>query len=438
MTSIPAVSSSGGPQARRRRTIACLASTFLLTGAGPALAYWEVVPELNLGLTYESNPRYQSENEDSASGALVQMGLDMGLETPETTIRLLPRWRKTEYFASEDDDLNDDDTYLDLNASRRTERAEFGLGGSWRDQGVRTSEFVRDTDSTGAVDPSGSGRFINLEDEQRYWTVRPSVVYILSQRNTLRAGLSYSETDYREADSTAVRSYFDYDYTSADLTLAHAIDERNSLSFGVTASGYEADRDTFDIFNQPFQVQYKSDSYGVNAGYEHEFSERLTGSLQLGSARSTVDFCSAGTCVNSSADQNFVGNLSLTRRSERTRFSSSISRALAPSSNGTEIVSDRLHFRLDRNLTRLLDGSIGVIWSEDSSVGEPVEGQPFREDRTYFTLDTNVSWRLSRLWSLTGTYSYTSDEYDVTTFTNDRKNNRVFLTLRYRGIGIRR
>ena len=102
----------------------------------PALAYWELVPRVEGGITTETNPynRLENQSSDSATGAFADFRLDSAYRTQRDVVTLVPRFRTYQYTGS-DDRLDDDDYSLDLNASRQWDTASgrpaSRLPGQW-------------------------------------------------------------------------------------------------------------------------------------------------------------------------------------------------------------------------------------------------------------------------------------------------------------------
>jgi hypothetical protein len=185
-----------------------------------------------------------------------------------------------------------------------------------------------------------------------------------------------------------------------------------------------------------------TDSFGITAAYEHTFSERLTGTANVGVSRSSVEVSGSfvGPTPTRNEERNFVGNVTLRRRAEQGNLNFSLGRRVAPGSSGSEVVQDTLRLALDRNLTPTLTGTLASIVQQQSAVGRVFQAGPLvRQDRTYFTVDSTLSWRMTENLSLIGTYTYVFNKNDVTNATNNSEtNNRLYLGVLYRGVGFRR
>jgi hypothetical protein len=191
----------------QHRMSAATALTVLLPGllvSAPALAYWELVPRVEGGITTETNPYNDLETEgyDSATGAFADFRLDSTYRTARDTITLVPQLRTLQYSGSEDG-LDDDDYSLSLNTSHQWNIASASLLLAYRDNGIRTNEF--NTATPGQT----------VEDSQQTWSLDPSLNYVLSERNSLQFSGDLSDITY---DASPDSGYYDYRNTNIQAT----------------------------------------------------------------------------------------------------------------------------------------------------------------------------------------------------------------------------
>lgn len=432
----------------------------------PAYAYWELIPQVNVGITAENNPRYISDESEDAQNAINPnatanaMGVFMeaqvtgAYKTPSGGVSLTPRIRNTNYLKS-NKDLNDDDLYLDLIGEHNGALGSIALSGRYQETGVRTSEFESAT-PTNPDDPGpvtgGSGRF--SDDTQQTWNLRPSLSYQLSPRNLIGISGQFAETTYDEDRGVLLtsRDYLDYSYSSLDVSLRHVLDATNYFALGLNGGNFLAD-ESGRLFRN------STDSFGINATYNRIISDTLTGSLTIGVTRSAIDVAGiiggfdpltealcrpSNPCSTSDEERNFVGSIDLRKRSELTTLNFSIASQIAPRSDGTEVIQEQVRLYVDRRLTNRLGGTLGALYSMESAVGQVFQPETAtlglaRQDRDYLTIDTGLSWRLTATMTVYGTYSYVSDTTDLIGGGNvHQTNNRLYLGVRYQGTGIRR
>jgi hypothetical protein len=416
---------------RHRHCLSAAALTLLLPGLlapQSAQAYWELIPRIEGGITTETNPynRLETQSYDSATGGFADFSLDGTLKTPRDTIRLVPRLRTFEYTGS-NSDLDDDDWSIDLNTSHQWSVASASLLLAYRDNGIRTNEFNTAT----------PGQTTN--DSQQTWTLGPSLNYVLSERNSLQFTADLTDIEY---DAEPTSGYYDYTNSSLQTTWIHAFDEQTSLLLSVNGGKFKA--------TDPYSTAENiTDSYGATAGLERKLTPTVTGTLTLGASHSSQDvsreayfgfICplgfvldTQGQCQLSESSDNFIGGLSLRQTSELMTTTIEYSQSQAPRSNGSSVVSDSFRLKFNRDLSQRFEGSLDLLYTSDSALGDYG-----RQDRVYYSATTSLRYRLTEYLSLYGTYAYTVNEDDENDGGEQQKNNRLFFSLVYRGVGIRR
>lgn len=404
----------------------------------PASAYWELIPEIGAGLTWESNPRYVSDElKDDVSGTFTDVRLIGALRTPANEVSGSFSFRDTNYLKA-NQDLNDDDWNADLNATHKAERGSVGLSAGYQESGIRTGEFESGIPGDPDAPPGtagGTGRFSG--GTQDSVNARATLTFALSPRNSAELSARTAETTYDLRDSQLIdaESYFDYTSGGVSLGMSHYFNEKNFFQLTLNGGSFTAEDP-----EGPFRNT--TDSFGINAGYSRAVTPTLTASMTVGVARSSVDisglpfdpltgaFCpQSAPCAASDEDRNFVGSLNVRKRSERTTFNLDISRALAPRSNGTEVVQDDFRFFVNRTLTSRFSTDIGAVLTSSTAVGGLG-----RDDQDYRTIETRLNYRLTSTLSAYTTYSYVSTD-DVV---EKDVNNRLYFGITYRGTGLRR
>lgn len=427
-----------------------LAAPLLLAGATVQAQYaWDATPRVALGTEYEDNPRLTRNEalQDSATGAIVDAELRLRARTERTEWLLRPRLRSSWYAGSKNEDLEDNDWYVDLNASHQLQRAGFGFTSNFQDVAVRSSEFASAIpDDPDAPPPTGdSGELIRVDDMRQTLTVNPYASLVLTERNRLDFFAGYTDVSFDR--NTASRA--DYDYLSGGISFQHALDQLNRISIGVNAS-------RFDAAESGFILENSSDNYGISGTWERTLSPTWTASATVGANRTSsetvyspvpfteffVNACAREVaegifvlddpCKLKDSTSNFVGSGELRRRGEVNNFTASVSRAISPNASGTEVIRDTFRVFFDRQFTEMLVASAGVLLYDEESVGEFA-----RRDRLYYRGEASLRWRFAREWWLRGAYAYTRDKDDLLADGQSVDNHRVFVGIEWRGLGWR-
>lgn len=420
------------------RMPASTALTVLLYGllaSAPALAYWELIPRVEGGITTETNPynRLETQSYDSATGGFADIRLDGAFTTPRDTITLVPRFRTFEYSGS-DNSLDDDDYSIDLNADHQWDISSASLRLSYRDNGIRTNEF--NTATPGQT----------TDDSQQTWSIGPSLNYVLSPRHSLRFTADLTDIEY---DASPQAGYFDYTNSNIQATWIYAYSTKTTLLLSANGGRFKATNpyppESTGFFSSTGNT---TDSVGGTLAVERKLTPTLTTTVTLGSSRSTQDveglkydpdnpsfLCPTypTLCSISESSNNFVGGITLRQTSEVMTTTIDYSQSQAPRSTGSSVVSESFRLNFDRELSRRFNGSVNLLYTSDSALGDYG-----RRDRVYYSAGTTVRYRLTEYLSLYGTYAYTINEDDANDGGVKQKNNRLFFSLVYRGVGIRR
>ena len=399
----------------------------------PALAYWELVPRVEGGITTETNPynRVETQSYDSATGGFADFRLDSSYRTPRDVITLVPRFRTYQYTGS-NGRLDDDDYSIDLNASHQWDTASGSLQAGYRNNGIRTSEF-------NTVTPD---QYTN--DTQETWSFGPSLSYTLSALDSLQLAADYSDITFNASPQAG---YFDYTNSSVQATWIHGFSQKTSALFSVNGGKFKANNPYGPAENNYQPSENNTDSLGGTIALEHKLSPTVTATITAGSSHSTQDIkgiyydpynpgylCPTfpfALCSISQSSNNFVGGITLSQASEVMTTTFDYSQSQAPRSNGTSVVSESFRLNFQRTLSQRLNGSLNLLYTSDSALGNYG-----RQDRRYYSGNAALRYRLTQTLTVSGSYNYSVNDDDANSA--EQKDNRLFLSLIYTGVGIRR
>lgn len=412
----------------RHVKFAAILPALLLPGlliSGRALAYWELIPRIEGGITTETNPnnRVESENYDSATGGFIDLRLDGALQTPRDVVTLVPRLRSSRFGGSDSAQLDDDDYSINLNATHSWDIASTGLEIAYRDNGIRTSEF--NTANPGQT----------TDDSQKTLSFDPSLNYALSERNSFQFTADLTDIEY---DASPTSGYYDYRNSGLQATWIHVFDAKTSMLLSANGGKFKA--------TDPYSVaENTTDSLGGTVAMERKLTPTISTTVTLGSTHSTQDvegliydpnnpgfLCPTYPvlCSISESSNNFTGGVTLRQRSEVMTTTIDYSQSQAPRSNGTSVVSDSYRIDFQRTLTRRLDGSINLLYTSDSALGNFG-----RQDRAYFSGNAALRYRLTNTLTLNGSYNHSVNNDDGNS--GKQKNDSLYLSVIYTGVGIR-
>jgi hypothetical protein len=145
----------------------------------------------------------------------------------------------------------------------------------------------------------------------------------------------------------------------------------------------------------------------------------------------------------STSDTTLLGNLGIRQRSEKTVLNVDIGRSQVPRSDGRQITQDQIRIYVDRKITGQLNGRIGLIALDQSGIGDFD-----RFDQTYYAVDLSGAYRIARDWTVQTTYRFQTNDSRFQSVLNlgqnptvsdvEQANRALFVSVVYRGVGIRR
>lgn len=407
-----------------------LGTLALLLPATVAQAWaWQLVPLVDAIVSYETNPdnSIEKSNEDDATIASTRLQLQLSGNTPDSSLRFTPSARLRQAYGNDDNNqLDGTDVQLPLVYSRQSQRSRTNVGAGISFLPSRDSEYQvvnpNEPSPPGGVgcSPNAAG-ICSIDETQTRWYVAPGYSYDLSQRMQLSVSGQYSNVSY---DESRITRRFDYDYSSASVSLLRILDARNRINVSLGASRYDAELPSTDVEN-------RSDTISTSAGWEYAFSPRTSLNLILGA--SFNDFRSSGSptidglpcldistgefvlCSSKGKDSSFVGELFLTRReSDQINLRFGASQQIQPSSDGAQVEVSTLTAFGERAFTPRFKMSAGVSYIQQDAVGaETLLVFRQRTDRDYLRTELTARWKISRNLSLRGQFNYYTDEYDA-------------------------
>jgi hypothetical protein len=420
----------------------------LLPGLAAGAA-WELIPTVEAGTVYETNPRYLRDcrntdppgarcGNEYAMGTFVDARVTAAWRTPDTEVRLTPRVRDWNYLES-NKDLNNNDQYLDLGVLQRFQRVQIGLLAQYSDTLVRQQIVQGATPDDPDVPPpitGGGSQQVDDGASQERWSATPYFNYNLSPRNVLVLQLGYSSTSF---DDRANIRFFDFDTTSAEVSLTHTLDQKNQFGIAVNASTFDANN--FERTDNPlFRIENETDNYGINATYERALTQTLRATLRLGTVRNSSLVTSGGSTFRAS-ESSLLGNFGIRKRSAKTTLNFDVGRTQVPRSDGRQVTQDEARFFVDHNFTQRFSGRVGVVYLDQSTIGDFD-----RFEQQFWTGDLSVAYRLLPTWTVRALYTYRDTSTDFAQFGDfgnfgqsfDQENRRLFLSVTWSGLGWRR
>lgn len=393
---------------------------------------WSARPRVSLRLVYDDNPRLWRNHTNDALGVITEAAVDLGWSDGVSQLSFTPRLRYNEY-GSDHPELDSLDQYYTLSGVTRTERAKFGVTASASFATVLSTEDV--------VEETGGRDRRDRKVDRDSLTISPSFSYVLSERNTLGVDFSASDVDYQG------RGYHDYQFYTANLSLGHALSERDTVSAIIYLSRYDRTMlESGTILRIPFwggllavpvrgDVDATTDSIGVQAGYERSLTETLKGRVAAGVVRSELSADKARLAgglgsvelVEDNTDWGQLINLSLSEKLERMTWDFAASRSLSPTSDGVLVRRDEVSGGLTRELAPRASGRLRLMGFRE----EGLKSSGDYSDRKYARLEAGISYRLTPFWTLSGWYQFRREKYEYADAA--ATSNAFWITIGYQG-----
>ena len=362
-------------------------------------AEWSAEPSVALRADYNDNINLTSAPHPGVWGIKLSPDVKFSGETETLKVTGGLNVRINRYFG--EDGLDTIDHTLSLRSDYKAERDLVGL----KIDSIRDSTLVSELATTGAV---------QARRQRSLLTANPTWSRALTEATSLRASYSYTDVHYDESAGTGLINYGDQ---SASVGIESKLDERNVVNVTAYYDRYETN-----------PAESRASTYGVQGGYDHDFSETLHGSFVVGLRRtqSTISsdalvcdgpiilgFClgtiTEVTSVQKETSSGYTLNASLAKRWETDTVSGQLSREINPSGVGSLIQTDRIQMIWTKEWSPTLSSNISAAAYRSRYIGGVVTNSNTR----YYTVEPRLTWRLAEGWALDAGYSYARQNYET-------------------------
>ena len=391
------------------RAASLIGGIALALGAGTALAAdWAYDPKVTASYEYNDNLRLTDTpgQEIKVSGGSLDAQLLVQGETPRTLFQLTPRLRSTFYPGDEDQETNDQ--FLRMMLKHKGERSESTLDANYSRVDTLGKYFPSAGvgDGGGLGDPGhgdGVGRSTSQNRETRLG-VSPQFSFDVSERHGIEASAGYLDVSF-EHHVEGDREDFSNIYGA--VAYRYKMSPTRSLAVGAGISHFKQDGSA------------ATDSETVGVEWSSKISETSQWFVRAGASRTE----SAGD--SSSSDSGFAGGAGVRWSFEVTDIFFDLNRSVDPNASGRFVQRDQLRMHVARRLSPMTTIDLGGRFIRDGQTGSDITF----EERQYAAGSIGVSWRMSREWSLGGSYTYVWREYESQP--DPAESNRVSLGITY-------
>lgn len=384
---------------RRRR-----AGLWAITGAAVGLyaaaatgAEWSLAPSVGLGVYYDTNPALITGEHESSSGAYGNAILGFQYATERSQANIGAAYYGARY--REEGYENDDEGVIGLRSfTRPTERQTLGLDGEYRRSSLY-EQRAKTEPGTGDIRDTDVGLARVRRD---YWWAEPRWGIQMTERNALDIRYRHTEAQYDEILD-------DYDEDIGTVAVAHTLNPRDDIRFGVRGSRYRSP-----------SADSRSTTSTVFLGFGRAFTATSRMELYVGGAKATEE-----TGTDKYDVTGYVFRVGFTQRTELTRLELVLSRDAHPSGGGRLVASDQVRMDLHHRVAERSE--IGLrAWVFRDSV---LQGEDPTLDRTYAEIEPAWSWNWTPELAVITSYRYRWQKYDVNE--TAASSNAVFAGLGY-------
>ncbi len=246
-------------------------------------------------------------------------------------------------------------------------------------------------------------------------TISPSYRYQLTERDSISLGGSYSTRTYSTTD------FGDTETKSVNTGWQRQFSERLSGGLNLSVSNYQTDALT---------LSSDDNNYNVSTTVTYKLSElwQLNGSVGIRKLNSHRTDNFGVTENNSSSGSAF--DFSANRTTELGSLSMGLSRSLSPSSDGNVNEQDRINANWSKKLTEQLSTNLSASYQQSTSA--TADSSSKRENINF---SPSIKWQFERNLGLNLAYNYRQQKQSIAN--TNVSSNAVMMTLIYDWDGIR-
>ena len=393
-------------------TVAIVAATSFFGVQTVTAAEWRLEPELRVGYEFDDNAVLITIGGATAEieGYILEGSATIGYATERTTFNITPRLRSRNY---DEEIFDSDDQFLTFDFNHQGLKSNFRIRGNYARESVRTAEREVadvDVDDPDEITGDDTGRVFEIGRRDRFW-IMPQWNYNFSEKSAFAARLRYTDVDYD--DLFFVGAFTPYSDVRFDVSLYRGFSARTRGYIRASARSYEPDNAGVDV-----------DGLGFNIGFE----QRLTQTTRLRAEVGVEDTEPDG----SESDSNVVWDINVVKKVETVTFMAQYKRSM--NAGGAGRVTERDSFNLSvrkQFFPERLEGRLAIR----AYTTERLSSDPgIIDERDYVQFRAQLTYGLSRTFSVQGDYRYTYIDRSATAGSDN--SNSITLWLIYRPIAM--
>jgi hypothetical protein len=403
---------SSGARAKRALSAVSLATMAAALCAQTEAAQWQYDPRVVFTGTYDDNYRLDGPplGKVDVHGGSLEASLQVQRTTPTTNLLFIPRLWSSYFPGRTEENANDQFAYF--GASHTGQTSNEGVTVEYRRQTL-LKENLPDAIIGGELGQPSRGTDVGTlfaNAHQTLWLIDPHAQLDLTPRQRLDFNGEYDAATYSQE---ARQDYVPYKNTLASVGYEFQASLRSTVTVRALGSIFRpdlgADSTTYGGELEWASRVTETSRYYLRAGVNHTQFDASPAFNTPARGNNTV---SAGAGVNWTFQVTTV-------------FLDAM-RSIAPSSGGYAVDQDQLRLRLEHRVTPRLADLFSVTGIRNNSLGNESTAQ---SDRRYIAATAGLEWRVRREWTVTGTYTYTWQQY--VTLDSTGRSNAVNISLIY-------
>ncbi len=390
-------------------TIGMLAATSFFGVQTVTAAEWRLEPELRAGYEFDDNaPVIESPSaSDEIQGYILEGSATIGYATERTTFDITPTLRSRNY---DEEIFDSDDQFLTLDFNRQGIKSNFGISGNYARESVRTAERAGadpDVDDPDEIFGDDTGRVFLAGRRDRVRIV-PHWNYNFSEKSALAAKVIYTDVDYDDIFLGLLVPYSDVRF---EASLYRGFSARTKGYIRASARSYEP-----EIVGVGSAVDV--DGVAFNIGIERGLTETTRLRAEVGVEETEP--------AGGESDSNFVWDINFIKNLQTITLLAQYKRSITGSGAGRVSARDSLNLSMKKQFfPERLEGGLAVR----AYTTEQLSSDPGTlDERDYVEFLAQLTYALSRTFSVQVAYRYTYIDRTTTIGTADSNNIMLWLT----------
>ena len=396
------------------RTLSCLVTVGIAVATSffgvqtATAAEWRLEPELRVGYEYDDNAVLIDVAGATAEieGYILEASATIGYATERTTFGITPTLRSRNY---DEEIFDSDDQFLTFDFNHRGLKSNFRIRGNYARESVRTAErevVDLEVDDPDEIAEDDTGRVFDIGRRERIW-IMPQWSYNFSEKSAFVIRARYTDVDYD--DLFFVGALTPYSDLRFDASLIRGFSARTRAYIRASTRSYEPDNAGVDV-----------DGLAVNIGVDRDLTETTRFRAEVGVEETEPS--------GGESDSNAVWDINVVKNVETVTLMAQYKRTMNGSGGGRVTARDSFNLSVKKQFfPERLEGGLGVrAYTQERLNSDP----GIIDERDYVQFRAQLTYALSRTFSVQGDYRYTYIDRSVTAGSDN--SNAIILWLIYR------